>query len=117
MSDTWGLTASMYWKCWSEDENQVSSPKIGAVTKIKKYPLKFSDLKILACEAKKYDFLGSHARIFKLIKNLRYFLIFVTVLVSKIGQFLGYPASHIYIANPPNSLTSAFLCIHMSIYS
>ena len=38
MSDTWGLTASMYWKCWSEDENQVSSPKIGAVKKIKKYP-------------------------------------------------------------------------------
>ena len=37
MSDTWGLTASMYWKCWSEDENQVSSPKIGAV---KKVPLK-----------------------------------------------------------------------------
>ena len=30
MSDTWGLTASMYWKCWSEDENQVSSPKIGS---------------------------------------------------------------------------------------
>ena len=28
MSDTWGLTASMYWKCWSEDENQVLSPKI-----------------------------------------------------------------------------------------
>ena len=30
MSDTWGLTASMYWKCWWEDENQVSSPKIGS---------------------------------------------------------------------------------------
>ena len=30
MSDTWGLTASMYWKCWSEDENQVLSPKIGS---------------------------------------------------------------------------------------
>ena len=40
MSDTWGLTASMYWKCWSEDENQVLSPKIGAVKKNKKVPLK-----------------------------------------------------------------------------
>ena len=29
MSDTCGLTASMCWKCWSEDENEVSSPKIG----------------------------------------------------------------------------------------
>ena len=38
MSDTWGLTASMYWKCWSEDENQVSSPKIGAVKKSKSTP-------------------------------------------------------------------------------
>ena len=37
MSDTWGLTASMYWKCWSEDENQVSSPKIGAVKKFKNF--------------------------------------------------------------------------------
>ena len=35
MSDTWGLTASMYWKCWSEDENQVSSPKIGRCRTIK----------------------------------------------------------------------------------
>ena len=40
MSDTWGLTASMYWKCWSEEENQFSSPKIGTVTKIKKVTLK-----------------------------------------------------------------------------
>ena len=53
MSDTWGLTASMYWKCWWEDENQVSSPKLGAVKKIKKN---------LTYKAKKYDFLGSHAR-------------------------------------------------------
>ena len=29
MSDTCGLTASMCRKCWSEDENEVSSPKIG----------------------------------------------------------------------------------------
>ena len=35
MSDTWGLTASMYWKCWSEDENQVLSPKIGSRQTIK----------------------------------------------------------------------------------
>ena len=44
MSDTWGLTASMYWKCWSEDENQVSSPKIGSRQIIK------SILKILENE-------------------------------------------------------------------
>ena len=44
MSDTWGLTASMYWKCWSEDENQVSSPKIGS-----RYIIK-SILKILENE-------------------------------------------------------------------
>ena len=30
MSDTCGLTASMCRKCWSEDENEVSSPKIGS---------------------------------------------------------------------------------------
>ena len=30
MSDTCGLTASMCRKCWSEDENEVLSPKIGS---------------------------------------------------------------------------------------
>ena len=35
MSDTWGLTASMYQKYRSEDENQVSSPKIGSRNIIK----------------------------------------------------------------------------------
>ena len=35
--------------------------------------------------------------------------------IPKLGQFLGYPASHIYIANPPKPSTSAFFCIHMSI--
>ena len=44
MSDTWGLTASMYWKCWSEDENQVSSQKIDSRQIIK------SILKILENE-------------------------------------------------------------------
>ena len=48
------------------------------------------NLKILACEAKKYENLGSHARIFKLIKILRYFLI---PKIPKLGQFLGYPAN------------------------
>ena len=33
------------------------------------------------------------------------------------GQFLGYPTLHIYIANPPKPSTSAFFCIHKSIYS
>ena len=35
MSDTCGLTASMCRKCWSEDENEVSSPKIGSRNIIK----------------------------------------------------------------------------------
>ena len=35
MSDTCGLTASMCRKCWSEDENEVSSPKIGRCRTIK----------------------------------------------------------------------------------
>ena len=35
MSDTCGLTASMCRKCWSEDENEVSSPKIGGRLTIK----------------------------------------------------------------------------------
>ena len=59
MSDTWGLTASIYQKCWSEDENQVLSPKI--VKKSKCTPKNFlisksshAKLKIwffrLACE-------------------------------------------------------------------
>ena len=43
-----------------------------------------------------------------MIKNLRYFLIFLTAEIPKLGQFLGYPALHIYIANPPKSLNSAF---------
>ena len=44
MSDTWGLTASMYQKYRSEDENQVLSPKIGS-----RYIIK-SILKILENE-------------------------------------------------------------------
>ena len=44
MSDTCGLTASMCRKCWSEDENEVSSPKIGSRNIIK------SILKILENE-------------------------------------------------------------------
>ena len=44
MSDTCGLTASMYRKCWSEDENWVLSAKIGSRKIIK------SILKILENE-------------------------------------------------------------------
>ena len=35
MSDTCGLKASMCRKCWLEDENEVSSPKIGGRLTIK----------------------------------------------------------------------------------
>ena len=35
MLNTCGITSSMYWKCWSEDENLVLSPKIGGRLTIK----------------------------------------------------------------------------------
>ena len=43
MLDTCGLTASMYQKCWSEDEHLVLSPKIGGVEKVPLQNFKFEN--------------------------------------------------------------------------
>ena len=47
------------------------------------------NLKILACKAQKYIFLGSHARIFKLIKKIKVVFDFFNGGTPKIGPILG----------------------------
>ena len=65
----------------------------------------------------KFNLGEKHVVGFYKFKILRVLLISLRLKNPYLGNILGYPASHIYIANPPNCCTSEFVCIHMSIYS